>query len=534
MYTFNSIISKLAHGRTGLLCAVAVFMGLMAGGCIENDVPYPRIQPNFLTFEVENSRQATSIDTLSRKVTVYLNEAADIKNVKVTSYTLSEGASVVGDGLSSDIDLSQSLSVTLRLYQDYVWTISAVQDIERYFTVASQIGVSAIDAGAHRVIAYIPMNVELSEVQVQTIKLGGETAVMSPDLAGQTVDFSTPVTVDVTEFGRTERWIIYVEQTESNVTTERVDAWTCVAWLYGVAQVGKDNGFEYRKADDTEWNKVPAEWITHDGGNFTARLVHLSAGTSYVARAYSDDEYGAEVAFTTSGIATIPNASLDEWWLNGKVWNPWLEGGEQYWDTGNKGATTLGQSNSVPTDDTSTGTGKAAMLQTKFVGIASVGKLAAGNLFTGVYVKTDGTNGILSFGREFSERPTKIKGYLKYKVAPISHTTQGFADLKGRPDTCIVWAALADWDAPYEIRTNPNNRQLFNENDPKVIAYGKVQYGEDVPQYIPFEINLDYRTTQRIPRYLVIVASASKYGDYFTGGDGSVLYVDDLSLEYDY
>lgn len=119
-------------------------------------------------------------------------------------------------------------------------------------------------------------------------------------------------------------------------------------------------------------------------------------------------------------------------------------------------------------------------------------------------------------------------------MAPISHATDGFHDLKGRPDTCIVWAALADWDVPFEIRTNPKNRQLFSENDPQVIAYGKVQFGESVPEYVPFELEFDYRTTQRIPRYIVIVASASKYGDFFTGGDGSVLYVDELSLEYDY
>ncbi len=530
MYTFNFIISKL-HRRVGVL---GIVLAMVFGSCIENNVPYPRIQPNFLSIEVENSLQSASIDTLSRMVTVYLDDAADIQNVKVKSYAISNGASLVDNGFTSGINLTKPYSVTLRLYQDYIWTISAVQNIERYFTIASQIGTSAIDAGAHRVIAYIPTDVDLKQVQVQSISLGGATATMSPDLNNQIVDFSNPVTVDVNEFGRTETWTIYVEQTESNVSMERIDAWTNVAWLYGVAEVGKDNGFEYRRADETGWTKVPSEWITHDGGSFTGRLIHLSANTEYVARAYSDDEYGIETKFTTSGIATISNPSLDEWWLNGKVWNPWLEGGLQYWDTGNKGATTLGDSNSVPTDDTSTGTGKAAMLQTKFVGIASIGKLAAGNLFTGRYVKTDGTNGILSFGREFTERPTKIKGYLKCNVAPISHTTSGFHELKGRPDTCIVWAALTDWDAPFEIRTNPSNRQLFNENDPQVIAYGKLQFGEDVPEYIPFEVELDYRSTQRVPRYIVIVASASKYGDYFTGGDGSVLYIDDLSLDYDY
>ena len=32
--------------------------------------------------------------------------------------------------------------------------------------------------------------------------------------------------------------------------------------------------------------------------------------------------------------------------------------------------------------------------------------------------------------------------------------------------------------------------------------------------------------------YLIVVASASKYGDYFTGSKSSVMYVDDFSLIY--
>ena len=217
-----------------------------------------------------------------------------------------------------------------------------------------------------------------------------------------------------------------------------------------------------------------------------------------------------------------------------KIWNPWQENGDQYWDTGNKGATTLGPSNSVPTDDTPTGTGRAAMLETKFVGIGSLGKIAAGNIFAGYYVRTDGTNGILSFGRPFTQRPTKLRGWLKYNCADISHTSAGFENLKGQPDTCIVWSALIDSDQPCEIRTNPKNRKLFNPDDDDVIAYGNIQYGRSVDNYIQFEFEYDYKSTQRVPNYILIVASASKYGDYFTGGNGSVLYLDDIELIYDY
>lgn len=188
----------------------------------------------------------------------------------------------------------------------------------------------------------------------------------------------------------------------------------------------------------------------------------------------------------------------------------------------------------MPTDDTSSGSGWAAKLETRFVGIGSIGKLAAGNLFVGYYVRTDGTNGVLSFGRPFEERPTKMKGYLKYTSAPISHATEGYTSLIGQPDTCIVWCSLIDAPEPFEIRTNPKNRQLFDPSSSIVVAYGKVEFGETIENYIPFEFELNYTATDRRPKYILITASASKYGDFFTGGAGAVLYLDDLELIYDY
>ncbi len=85
-----------------------------------------------------------------------------------------------------------------------------------------------------------------------------------------------------------------------------------------------------------------------------------------------------------------------------------------------------------------------------------------------------------------------------------------------------------------EIRTNPKNQQMFDPNGSYVVAYGNFESNQTIPEYIPFEIELDYRATDRVPRYIIIVASASKYGDFFTGGVGSLLCIDDLELLYDY
>lgn len=502
--------------------------------CLKNDIPYARIQANLLEIEAEGQSAGAVIDTLARTVNFYFPEQTDISKVKIASYKVAEGVQVVGDSLSQILDMSTPVTITLRLYQDYVWTLIANQTIERYFTVANQIGTSTIDVPGCRVVAYVSENIDLKSIKVETCKLGPQGWPETPELAGQTVDFTNPVQVNVSYYGTPQTWTIYLEKTQSAVTTVRADGWTNVAWVYGEGETGADFGIQYRIKGDSQWTDAPSDWLTVNGGSFYACLQHLSANTDYETRAFSGNDFGQVLSFTTGSNVQMPNESFDSWWLDGKVWNPWPEGGTQYWDTGNKGATTLGPSNSVPTTDTSTGTGYAAMLETKFVGIGALGKLAAGNLFAGYYVKTDGTNGILSFGRDFKERPTKLRGYLKYKTAPISSVTTGFESMKGQPDTCIVWCALIDSELPFEIRTNPRNRQLFNPDGDYVVAYGNIEFGQDVPQYIPFEFELKYKSTSRIPRYILCTCSASKYGDYFTGGNGAVLYVDDFELIYDY
>lgn len=515
------------------LSAAAVCTALFAG-CIKNDIPYPYIQANFLTINAAGQSQESQIDSINRRVTLYFPETVDIYNISISDYTLTPGAKLVGDVFSNPVDLSSPVDVTLSLYQDYNWTIIGNYNISRYFTLANQVGSSVIDVPGRRVVAYISDKSDIKSVLVESIKLGPEGSVIEPDIEGKRIDFSDAVKLNVSCFGRTESWTLYVATTESSVSTVRADAWTQVAWIYGEAETGRDNGVEYRLKGDSEWTRAPKDWLTTDGGSFHARLIHLSPMTTYEARAYSDTEYGETLEFTTGSILQVPNASLDSWWLDGKIWDPWPQGGEQWWDTGNKGATTIGQSNSVPTDDTSSGQGQAAKLETVFAGIGSIGKLAAGNLFAGRYVRTDGTNGILSFGRPFVERPTRLTGYLKYKTAPINNVTEGFSSLIGEPDTCIVWCSLIDSAEPFEIRTNPRNRQLFDENGPEVIAYGKIEFGENVDNYIPFSFDIVYKSTSRVPRYILITASASKYGDYFTGGVGATLYLDDLELVYDY
>ena len=519
-----------------LLSTALTLLAAIATSCLKNDIPYPIVKCAFLSIDAEHQLGKATIDTKNQVVTLTLDETANLSDVRITDYTITDDATLSPD-IRGGINLSsEPFSVVLSLYQDYTWLIKAEQEIERYFTVAGQVGASIIDVPAKRVVAYVPKSADLTQITVTSMKLGpAEISTYSPQLEGVVSNFSTAKPVKVTYHNTVENWTIYVVRSDQDVQLTQADAWTRVAWLYGSAEEGKSNGFEYRIKGAQAWTSVPESMITHKGGSFVARLTGLTPVTTYEVRAVSGDMVSGSVEITTDSEYSVPNLDFNDWWLDGKIWCPWKEGETAYWGTGNKGATTLGNSNSVPGSDTWNGAkGYSAELNTKFVGIGVVGKLAAGNLFTGDYVRTDGTNGILNFGREFTGRPTRLKGYYKYNCMNISHTSSEFTDFKGRPDTCSIYIALADWDAPYEIRTNPNNRQLFDVNSPNVIAYGKLEKGESVEQWTEFEIELEYRATNRRPKYILIVASASKYGDFFTGGDGSTLWVDDFSLEWDY
>ncbi len=515
------------------MCLSVALLTLFSG-CIENDIPYPKIPQMITSLVAEGEIKPSVIDSLAFDVTVYLDEIVDIEKVKFTQFTTTPGAICDFDILEETQNLSHPMIVALSKYQTYYWAIYAKQDIERYFTVDGQVGETVIDPIGHRVIVTMPEGADVKDLTLQSVKLGPrEITTMVPDLKPGPLDLSYPLRVEVTAHGRTEIWTIYVVFTEAVVTTVSADAWSEVIWAYGSCSSDMTGGFEYREAGSSEWIPLDQSRVNQEEGSFSASIPHLKPLTEYGVRAVSGDDKGNEIKVTTQGTADIPNGDFEDWYLKGKIWYPYAEGGLEYWDTGNTGAALAGGSNATPTDHTVTGQGRAAMLETKFASVFGIGKLAAGSIFTGKFVRIDGTNGILDFGQEFKLRPTKLKGYFQYKTADIDRVATEFEALKGRPDTCHIYVALTDWTAPYQIRTNPKNRQLFDKDSEAVIAYGELVYSGTMENYKEFEIVLDYRDTSRVPTYLQITCASSKYGDYFTGGVGATLYVDQFSFGWD-
>lgn len=99
--------------------AILTLLLALAGGCIKDDIPYPRIQPNFTEFSVEGETKTATIDSATRMVTLYLDQTVDIYSVKVKSWAITEGATIVGDGVGQTLDLSTPNYFDLKLYQEY-------------------------------------------------------------------------------------------------------------------------------------------------------------------------------------------------------------------------------------------------------------------------------------------------------------------------------------------------------------------------------------------------------------------------------
>jgi hypothetical protein len=171
--------------------------------------------------------------------------------------------------------------------------------------------------------------------------------------------------------------------------------------------------------------------------------------------------------------------------------------------------------------------GKAARLET----MTAMGMLAAGNIYVGHFGNIAGLGAELDWGYPFAGRPLALKGYYKYAPKAIDMVKDPYKDLKGQSDECQIQIMLTDWSDRFHINTSKKQFVDF-ENDKGIIAHGSLISSSADAGYVEFTIPLVYRST-RTPKYIVIVGAASRYGDYFTGGKGSVLKLDEFRLVYD-
>lgn len=365
------------------------------------------------------------------------------------------------------------------------------------------------------------------------------------------------VTVDPTTHEYTYTFTVSPEAV--NRTTLSAGVWDRLAYLKAES-VSAESGtsleglkFQFRakaSGEDSPWTDVSA---TEKEGTYTGFATGLTASTEYEYRLVNKDEVviGAAQSFTTAATDTqtaLYNGNFDLWSESGSTIYPGSaeEAGNttSFWNTSNPGTTqglgaiggAVNPTTGVQSPVHTTGEGAyAAKLQTT----NKLGVLAAASLYTGSFMGLSGMSANMEFGKPFTSRPVALRGYYMYTPQVINRVSRVPEDVEivkdETMDQCAIFIALAK--KSFTFNNNKEEEYIDYEGDDNIIAYGELPSGAATSGdgYTEFTIPLKYKESQfgEQPTHIIIVCSASKYGDYMTGGDNSLLYVDDFSLVYE-
>lgn len=300
--------------------------------------------------------------------------------------------------------------------------------------------------------------------------------------------------------------------------------------------------FQYRKKGEEAWTDVTAK---SDGKNYiTDKITGLTPATTYeyqlVGTANETTSIIGRVAtFTTETNIVLQNGGFEDWYKDNKIWYAASEsdfkGGNYLWDSSNPGGAKIAEKYNVTLQDQTikySGNSSANLTSSVAAGI-----FAAASLYYGRFGELIGMSGAkIDFGQPFKSRPTALHGFFQYapmKIDKVGKNQPANTVKEGDMDICSIYIALSK--KKYTVdNTNPSTFINF-ESDENIIAYGELPAADCVNtngEWKEFTINLKYKNITDKPAYLIIVCSSSKYGDYFTGGKGSCLHLDDFELLY--
>ena len=547
-----------------IVCAVAFLTG-----CIHNDLPYPVVVPNITSMTVQDAVKV-EIDYDYQVVTVYVSETTDLSKVVIQSVDFDVDFTKASIQLLGVHNLTSPLKFNLSTYQDYEWTIKAVRPIERYFTVAGQIGSSVIDDYNCRVVANVSAGTNIANLTVTSLKLGPKDITTYSPAPEQMKDFTMGLEVDVTAFGKTETWTIYIEETDISVEIVNVNPWTSSAYVTAMAVAGKETVFHYRPKGTEEWMAVDAADVTSDGGTFTADIKGLQSSTEYEVYVSSGDDKTPSMEFLTAPDTRIPNGSFEYASLVSgsnyyKFYDPFCgveEGETMFWGSGN-GEGSEGVNGSANMGIIITTVDKQSKVDGKQSVCAQTsqmaGILAAGNLFTGQFAGLVGTEGgMVNFGRPWTTRPLAVKLYCRYTTSNVDiigkKMPPGVTLTKNDYDRAQIKVALGTWDyrtyggtkdSPVHVNTTDASTFVDFNNDQSTIANGELiihkegymlngssMVDAETWEWAQYTIPLNYHTIETLPTHIIISCAASQYGDYFTGCSSSKLWIDKVELVY--
>ncbi len=326
-------------------------------------------------------------------------------------------------------------------------------------------------------------------------------------------------------------------------------------WRACILQATSAATLEYRYQGETEWST--AELTQPEGDIRTTTQPLARIGTICEYRLLLDGvPTGAVQHIAYPQGPQVYNAGF-EVWTGSSPLLPYTSGADQWWDTGNHGSATLSVNVTTSAKDARPGSAgtTSAKLQSQYVAMLGIGKFAAGNIFVGQYLGTNGTNGSIGFGKPFAftYRPKALRFWYKGTVGSVDHA--GGSVNKGDSDVNQIYLCLCKMEGPHVVDTRYTETFLnFAENnktmpycsqlngassandrtDGHIVAWAEWNNTQSMPEWTEITLDLHYNEEYEgeVPTYLLLTASASKYGDYFAGSTSSCIYLDDMELVY--
>lgn len=293
---------------------------------------------------------------------------------------------------------------------------------------------------------------------------------------------------------------------------------------------------QYRKTGTAQWSDMDASLLRVDESTkkVTGFVCGLSASSSYELRLVASTEAGAAVSCQTEQAYQLYNMSFDDW-CDDNGGAPYASNANpKIWDTANGGTKSMSL---YPTTQEKTDviSGSAVRMESAYGSLMGIGKFAAGNIYTGEFkeVSVSPMGAILDWGVPIYGRPLGLKGYYKYAPVAIDYVDKAYDYLLGQSDICQIQAALFDWTSSFEVNTGKNQFIEFGKSNKTVLAHNEITDVTTNGKWVPFTMYISYRNIKTRPSYVIVSACASRYGDYFTGGKGSVMWVDQFEFVYD-
>lgn len=359
------------------------------------------------------------------------------------------------------------------------------------------------------------------------------------------VEGSVSTTIEAVDAAGKSRKVVWnIVASSATVVTDEIipsEVWTSKATLRGTVTTALESvpKFRYRAKNTADWTTVEATLVENA---FSKEITGLTPGTAYEYQAM-DGEKASSITyeFTTETAFQPENASFE--YVSGSC-PLWIygEGQSMWWDSGNKGSS-MGSKNLTTQDGSIYKDGKYSL---KLASTSILGNFAAGNVFTGQFLGTESLKyGILGWGRPCTSRPKALKVWVRYTPGTVDF---GGHIAKGESDNGIIYVAVGDWrstdssyGAEWPVVVRTKGPSLFDPHDSGTIGYGEQifteNYGTDTETSMKeITIPLDYEGYggyDRKPKSIIIVAAASRYGDYYEGSTSSVMWLDDMELIYE-